>query len=84
MREHLYSAYITASRSGVLYTGVTSYLGHRLWQHKNGVLGGFTKKYFCHSLVYFEHYDYVQAAIGPEKQIKDFRRNKFEIRLAMS
>src|SRR5215470_14650251 len=69
MREHLYSVYIVASRSGVLYTGITSDLEHRVWQHKNGTFEGFTKKYKCNRLVYFERYDQVQSAIGRAKKI---------------
>jgi putative endonuclease len=76
MREHLYSVYIVASRSGVLYTGITSDLQHRVWQHKNGTFEGFTKKYKCNRLVFFERYDQVQSAIGREKQIKGWTRAK--------
>ena len=76
MREHLYSVYIVASRSGVLYTGITSDLEHRVWQHKNGTFEGFTKKYKCNRLVCFERYDQVQTAIGREKQIKGWTRAK--------
>jgi putative endonuclease len=76
LREHLYSVYIVASNSGVLYTGMTSDLQHRVWQHKNGTFEGFTKKYKCHRLVYFERYDQVQSAIGREKQIKGWTRAK--------
>jgi putative endonuclease len=70
MREHLYSVYIMASRSGVLYIGVTSDLQTRVRQHKAGTFGGCSKKYRCHRLVYYERYDYIQAAIGREKQLK--------------
>jgi putative endonuclease len=76
MREHLYSVYIMASHSGVLYIGITSDLQHRVWQHKNGVFEGFSKKYKCHRLVYYEQYDSVHAAIGREKQLKGFTRKK--------
>jgi len=76
MREHLYSVYIVASRSGVLYTGITSDLEHRVWQHKNGTFEGFPKKYKCNRLVYFGRYDQVQSAIGREKQIKGWTRAK--------
>ena len=70
MKEHSYAVYIMASRSGVLYVGMTSELQHRVWQHKSGALDGFTKKYKCHRLVYYENYDDVRRAIGREKGIK--------------
>ena len=76
MREHLYSVYIMASRSGVLYIGVTSDLQTRVRQHKAGTFGGCSKKYRCHRLVYYERYDYIQAAIGREKQLKGVTRKK--------
>jgi putative endonuclease len=76
MLDHLYSVYIVASNSGVLYTGMTSYLQHRVWQHPNGTFAGFTKKYQCHRLVFFERYDRVHSAIGREKQIKGWTRAK--------
>src|SRR5262249_15967515 len=68
MREPLYSVYMVASRSAVVYTGITSDLEHRVSQHKNGTLEGFTKKYKCSRLVYFERYGQVRSAIGREKQ----------------
>jgi putative endonuclease len=67
MQEHRYFAYIMASRSGVLYIGVTSNIEGRVREHKEGAYDGFTKKYQCHRLVYYEVYDYVEAAIGREK-----------------
>jgi len=76
MHEHLYSVYIVASRSGVLYTGITSDLEHRVWQQKNGTFEGFTKKYKRNRLLYFERYDQVQSAIGRGKQIKGWTRAK--------
>ena len=76
MREHLYSVYIMASRSGVLYIGVTSDLQTRVRQHKAGTFQDFSKKYRCHRLVYYERYDYIQAAIGREKQLKGLMRKK--------
>ena len=76
MREHLYYVYIMASRSGVLYVGVTSEIEIRIKQHKTGAYDGFTKKYRCHRLVYYERYDRVQTAIAREKQLKGFVRAK--------
>jgi len=76
MREHLYSVCIMASLSGVLYIGVSSDLQTRVRQHNAGTFEGFSKKYRCHRLVYYERYDYIQAAIGREKQLKGFTRKK--------
>jgi len=59
MREHLYSVYIMASLSGVLYIGVTSDLQTRIRQHIAGSFKGFSNKYRCHRLVYYERYDYI-------------------------
>jgi len=76
MKEHCYSVYIVASYSGVLYIGVTSDLPERVWQHKNGVFDGFTKKYKCRRLVFFEKYGHVAQAIRREKQLKGWTRAK--------
>jgi len=67
--------YILASqRNGTLYTGVTSDLPRRIWQHKEGLVQGFTRKYFVKRLVYFEIHDTALSAITREKQIKKWRR----------
>ena len=69
--------YITTNKhKNVLYTGVTSNLGQRVAQHENGHYDGFTKKYNCHFLVYFEHFNDIKLAIAREKQIKKWRREK--------
>ena len=63
--------YILASaRNGTLYVGVTSNLPGRVWQHKNDVLEGFTRKYQVHDLVWYEAHDTMESAIGREKQLK--------------
>ncbi|MCD6707703.1 MAG: GIY-YIG nuclease family protein [Thiobacillus sp.] len=65
------AVYILASkRNGTLYTGVTSDLVKRTWQHKNDLADGFTRKYSVHMLVYYELADEMCAAIAREKQIK--------------
>ncbi|MBN8809478.1 MAG: GIY-YIG nuclease family protein [Sphingomonas sp.] len=65
------AVYIMASkRNGTLYTGVTSNLPQRAWQHREGVADGFTKRYGCKMLVWFEMADMMEGAIGREKQIK--------------
>jgi putative endonuclease len=63
-------------RHTVFYTGVTSNLAQRIWQHKEGVVEGFTKRYRCKELLYYEVADTMEAAILREKQIKDYRREK--------
>jgi len=63
--------YIMASkRNGTLYTGVTSNLSQRAWQHREGAQPGFTKCYGCKLLVFYEYYETMHDAIAREKQIK--------------
>ena len=57
-------------RNGTIYVGVTSDLPRRIWQHREGVAEGFTKRYGCKLLVCFERYDTMESAIMREKQIK--------------
>ena len=76
MREHNYYVYIVASRSRVLYIGVTSNLQRRVSEHRTGTYPGFTSKYRCHRLVWFESYVTVTLAIAREKQLKDWARLK--------
>ena len=65
------TVYIMASRrNGTLYTGVTSDLVKRVWEHRTGVVGGFTKKYGCKALVWYEIGGDMRGAIEREKQIK--------------
>ena len=71
-----YHVYILASSSGVLYTGVTNNLERRVMEHKQEICDGFTKKYKVTRLVYFEAFGDVRDAIGREKQIKRWRREK--------
>ena len=71
------AVYILASkRNGTLYTGVTSNRVKRIWQHRNGVVDGFTQKYSVHSLVYYELAEEMAVAIAREKQIKGGSRAK--------
>lgn len=69
-------AYIVASRSMVLYTGVTSDLKKRIWQHKNKAIPGFTARYNVDQLLHYELYETIEAAIAREKQIKGWVRKK--------
>jgi putative endonuclease len=67
--------YLLASqRNGTLYTGVTSNLVQRVWQHKEGVAEGFTKKYGVKTLVWFELHETMESAITREKAIKEWKR----------
>ena len=67
--------YILASqRNGTLYTGVTSNLIRRIYQHRNDMIGGFTQKYGVHQLVFYEGPMAIESAIAREKQIKNWKR----------
>src|SRR5579872_2020419 len=69
--------YIMANkRNGTLYVGVTSDLIKRVYQHKHSYAEGFTKKYECKCLVYYEQYEDMLSAIAREKQIKAGSRKK--------
>lgn len=71
----MYYVYILASkRNGTLYTGVTSDLAKRVYEHKHDLVEGFTKRYQVHALVYFEQADDVYAALAREKKLKKWRR----------
>ena len=67
--------YILASkRNGTLYVGVTSDFVQRVWQHKNNLVEGFTKRYGVHSLVWYEECGAMDVAIAREKAIKEWKR----------
>ena len=71
------AVYIMASkRNGTLYTGVTSDLLQRAWQHREGMIDGFSKQYACKQLVWFEFHASMPEAIAREKQIKGGSRTK--------
>ncbi|HEX6073090.1 MAG TPA: GIY-YIG nuclease family protein [Sphingomicrobium sp.] len=67
---------MASQRNGTLYTGVTSNLVQRVWQHRQGVTGGFTKQYGCKLLVWYELGGDMVGAILREKQIKAGSRAK--------
>ena len=69
--------YIMASqRNGTLYTGVTSDLSQRVFQHREGLISGFTAQYGCKMLVYYQFFEDMISAIAREKQIKGGSRSK--------
>jgi len=69
------AVYILASgERGTLYIGVTGWLKHRIWEHREGIVEGFSKKHGLHSLVWFEHFADFPSAIAREKQIKKWDR----------
>jgi putative endonuclease len=73
MREP--AVYMLATKPyGTLYIGVTSDLAKRIWEHRNGVVEGFTKQYGVHCLVYFEQFRSMIEAIEREKELKKWRR----------
>lgn len=78
MYDKQYFVYMMASKSGTLYVGVTNDLTIRVYHHKNNLIEGFTKKYSCHKLMYFEETNDVESAIAREKQLKNWRREKKE------
>ena len=75
MNTKTYYVYIlTSDRNGTLYIGVTSGLKKRVYEHKMGLVEGFTKKYNVHLLVYYEQTSDARAAIQREKQLKKWNR----------
>ncbi len=76
MNKTYYVYFITNISNDVLYVGVTNNLMRRLYEHKNKMIKGFSEKYNCTKLVYFEETDDISAAIMREKQLKKWRREK--------
>ena len=76
---------MASQRNGTLYTGVTSQLLSLVWQHREGVVDGFTKRYGCKMLVWFEIHETMESAIAREKQIKGgSRKAKLKLIEAMN
>ncbi|MEM6666408.1 MAG: GIY-YIG nuclease family protein [Pseudomonadota bacterium] len=72
-------------KNGTLYTGVTSNLIQRIYQHREGTFGGFSKKWGCKRLVWFEVHEMMPEAIRREKSVKSYRRrNKVNLIEAMN
>lgn len=78
--KQYYTYILFNKKNGTLYIGVTSDLIKRVWEHKNKVADGFTKKYSVDKLGYYEIYNEIELAINREKQLKKFYR-KDKIRL---
>ncbi len=79
--EKQYFVYILASKKhGTLYIGVTRDLIKRIWEHKEELVEGFTKKYSVHKLVWYEVHQEIEAAIVREKRLKAWKRD-WKIRL---
>lgn len=72
----MYSVYILTNFSNTtLYIGITNNLERRFYEHKNGLVEGFSKKYKLNKLVYFEEFKYIDQAIAREKQLKNWHRD---------
>jgi putative endonuclease len=80
MKENFYVYILASQRRGTLYIGATSNLMKRVYEHKNGLVDGFTKKYKVHRLVYYEIAGDAEAALLRERQMKKWNR-AWEIRL---
>lgn len=76
MERKIYYTYIVASRSRTLYIGVTSEIEDRVAKHKSGAYEGFSKRYKCNRLIWFERFADPQGAIAREKQLKGWSRAK--------
>jgi putative endonuclease len=74
--QKTFTVYIVASRSRILYTGVTSDLERRVNQHKAKTYPGFTSKYNCNRLVWFRHFEYGGEATAYETELKGLLREK--------
>jgi putative endonuclease len=75
--------FMASTPNGILYVGVTSDLVQRVYQHRNGLVPGFTKKYSVKRLVYFEQYDDIRLAIQREHNIKHWSRT-WKVRLILA
>ena len=74
MTKYYYVYILASKKNGTLYIGVTSDLAKRVWEHKNKLFAGFTKKYNVTKLVYYEQYNDPQNALRREKRLKKYNR----------
>ena len=72
---YYYTYILTNKRNGTFYVGITNNLSRRVYEHKSGLVKGFTQKYKVHRLVYYENYEDVTEAINREKQLKKWNRS---------
>ena len=72
--KNFYVYMLCSKRNGTLYTGVTSDLVKRIYEHKNNLVDGFTKKYNVHRLIWYEIHESAESAIIREKRIKKWKR----------
>ena len=79
MLKKYFYIYILASESGTLYISITNNLVRRVWEHKHFLVKGFSEKYGCEKLIYYEQYQDAETAILREKQLKKWRRDKKEL-----
>ena len=75
MEKRFWVYILTDKVYGTLYVGVTKSLSRRIWEHKEGLVSGFTKRYGLKTLVYYEEYSGAQDAIAREKAIKKWHRD---------
>ncbi len=66
---------LSSKRNGTIYVDVTSDLVKRVWEHRNNLVEGFTKRYGVHQLVWYELHESMDSAIRREKRLKDWKRN---------
>lgn len=76
MYKTYYIYFISSSNNNALYIGVTNDIEKRIEEHRSGLIPGFSQKYNCHKLVYYETYSDVNEAIAREKQLKHWNRAK--------
>ena len=74
MNKHPAIYILANKRNGTLYIGVTSDLVKRIWEHKNNMIEGFTKRYGIHQLVWYELHESMESAIEREKRLKEWKR----------
>ena len=74
--DYEFYVYIMANLKGTLYIGLTNDIVRRVWEHKNNKIAGFTQRYECHKLIYYQSFQYIDEAISREKQLKKWNRKK--------
>jgi putative endonuclease len=75
MKKAFFVYMMTNKKNGTIYTGMTSNLSKRIWEHKNEVADSFTKEYGLKTLVWYEAHDTAESAIKREKNIKEWQRD---------